>query len=173
MSAVSRKNVDGSRPPPRWPTICVVSLAFGCEMCGASPNWRNYPFTPLGGITLAKTSGVLIVWWLHTLDGLLGIFRCGHHPLRKGTEVLLGDGGRNLIDPFHHAASLSILALCTNVERRYAEKTQRNLAITFDMRLSRHSWEEIAGALGCESAERGLNLLSVRLSRAIRRAASQ
>ena len=63
-----------SRPPQRWPTICVVSLAFGCEMCGASPNWRNYPFTPLGGITLAKTSGVLIVWWLHTLDELSMIF---------------------------------------------------------------------------------------------------
>ena len=95
--------------------------------------------------------------------------RCGDHRLRKCTEVLLGDGDRNLVDPFDQAASiLNVRALdeCREALRRQGPG---NLAVTFDMRLSGHSWEEIADALGCEVDERGRKLLSVRLSRAIRR----
>ena len=40
------------------------------------------------------------------------------------------------------------------------------------MRLSGHSWEEKAGALGYDINARVLNLLSVRLSRSIRWAVS-
>lgn len=95
--------------------------------------------------------------------------RCGHQRLRKGTEVLLGDGDRNLVDPFDHAATL--LNSCALDECREAllRKGPANLAATSDMRLSGHSWEEIADTLGCEIDERGRNLLSVQLSRAIRR----
>lgn len=92
--------------------------------------------------------------------------------MRKGAEVLLGDGDRNLVDPFDHATSLFNIRAVEECREALRRRGSLDLTRAFDMRLSGHSWEEIAGALGYDINARVLNLLSVRLSRSIRWAVS-
>lgn len=65
--------------------------------------------------------------------------RCGRHCLRKGTEVLLGDSDRKLVDSCDHAASIFNLRALEECRVALRRKGPVGLAATFDMRLGGQS----------------------------------
>ena len=65
--------------------------------------------------------------------------RCGHDCLRKGTEVLLGDSDRKLVDSCDHAASIFNLRALEECRVALRRKGPVGLAATFDMRLGGQS----------------------------------
>ena len=95
--------------------------------------------------------------------------RCGHWRIRRGIEILLGDGAERLQDPFDYEAALQEVRTVEQLRNRLRDGGKGDLLAVMDMVLHGCRWHEIAGALGKQPTEQNVNTLRRRYVRTLRR----
>jgi hypothetical protein len=98
--------------------------------------------------------------------------RCGGARLRRGLDILLGDGDKSIIDPLDYQArfenNLDMIQLRNGVK----QMASNHAALILDMVVSGYKWDEIAAFLGMDGHEQTVATLRRRHSRLIRRVVS-
>jgi hypothetical protein len=95
--------------------------------------------------------------------------RCGHWRLRRGIEILLGDGAERLHDPFDYEAAFQDARTVEQLRGHLRDTGKSDLLAALDMILHGCRWDEIAGALGKDPTEQNVNTLRRRYVRTLRR----